>query len=447
MGSEVHQVCSPEKMERRMKINAQISSLAPPDCGARASRPPGGQDGRAPRLALALLLLAGLFASPALAQQKPPPDEVGELKKKVIAQDALIKELLEWKKKVETAAPPAARDGEVEPGPEVRPRFPDTQFHGFGDVTYHASDRKREKNAFAIGQLDLFLTSRLSENVSVLAETVIESEESNEFVVEIERLALQYSFNEYFNVAMGRYHTAIGYYNTAYHHGQWFQTAVGRPTAFAFEDDGGILPIHNVGLSVNGSIPSGKLGLHYIAEVGNGRDYNPGHAPVLNISDNDNNKAVNLALFMRPDALPGFQAGVSVYHDRLTLDGKPRVDQFIFAGHAIYKTPAFEWLNEAVLMRHDPSGRGAASYTSSFYTQIGRQFGAFRPYFRYQYLHAPSADPVLQPLGVMGLQHGPAVGVRYDFTDYAALKVQFNHTFHQKQDAVNELTVQAAFTF
>jgi len=36
-----------------------------------------------------------------------------------------------------------------------------------------------------------------------------------------------------------RYHTAIGYYNTAYHHSTWFQTTTGRPFLFEFEDKGG----------------------------------------------------------------------------------------------------------------------------------------------------------------------------------------------------------------
>src|SRR5207247_10157642 len=49
------------------------------------------------------------------------------------------------------------------------------------------------------------------------------------------------------------------------------QTTIDRPFIFAFEDEGGILPVHNVGLSASGQIPSGRLGLRYIAEIGNGR--------------------------------------------------------------------------------------------------------------------------------------------------------------------------------
>jgi len=45
----------------------------------------------------------------------------------------------------------------------------------------------------------------------------------------------------------------------------------GAPLSLSIEDRGGILPVHTVGASASGLIPSGHLGLHYVAEVGNGR--------------------------------------------------------------------------------------------------------------------------------------------------------------------------------
>jgi hypothetical protein len=156
---------------------------------------------------------------------------------------------------------------------------------------------------------------------------------------------------------------------------------------------------------------------------------------------------MNVAIFARPDWLSGLQAGFSGYHDRLTLKDQPRVDQFVFAGHAIYNTPKLEWLNEAALLRHDPRGGDDARYTSGFYTQVARRFGAFTPYLRYEYLHAPGHDPVLSPLEVSGVRHGPSFGLRWDFTDYAALKMQFDHTVNRHRDSLNEFTLQPAFPF
>ncbi len=144
------------------------------------------------------------------------------------------------------------------------------QFHGFSDVDYRADSPKGDTNTFFLGQFNLFITSKLSDHINFLAETVVEADSQNNMGIDLERLLLIYSASDYFTLSAGRSHTAIGWYNTAYHHSTWMQTAVGRPFLFEFEDNGGILPIHNVGLSAIGRIPSGSLGLHYVAEIGNG---------------------------------------------------------------------------------------------------------------------------------------------------------------------------------
>src|SRR4029077_15819294 len=99
------------------------------------------------------------------------------------------------------------------------------RIRGFGDVNLHGGDQRRTTTSFALGQVDLFVTSDVSEKFKFLSEIVFEADPTNSFGVDIERLLLQYSPNDYFNLSAGRFHTAIGYYNTAYHHSTWLQTA------------------------------------------------------------------------------------------------------------------------------------------------------------------------------------------------------------------------------
>lgn len=322
--------------------------------------------------------------------------------------------------------------------------LPSLNIRGFTDLSFRASDLKGETNSFVLGQFDLFITSRLTDKLSMLSEVVIENGQDNRFAIDIERLLLQYSPRDYFNLSIGRYHTAIGYYNTAYHHGVWFETATGRPFIFNFEDQGGILPIHNVGLSANGRIPSGSLRLGYIAEVGNGRrSLQPTDEPVQNVVDQDNGKAVNLGLITRPDWLPGLQAGISVYRDRLQREGGPKVYQTITAVHVVYQNPKFEFLNEVILVRDAPKGMTAFN-TPAFYSQISKQFGAIRPYFRYDYLNAAYSDPVI---GSMGRREGPVIGVRYDVSEFAAFKAEYQRIERRHRNTENAMTLQVAFTF
>src|SRR6516225_1662775 len=193
------------------------------------------------------------------------------------------------------------------------------QIRGFADTDLTGSTQKGFHTSFSLGQVNLFITSDLSDKLKFLSEVVFEAGPDNVFGVDIERLLLTYKFNKYLNLAVGRYHTSIGYYNTAYHHSTWLQTATGRPFLFRFEDQGGILPIHNVGATLSGQIPSGRLGLHYVAEVGNGRaTSSPLSEPVQNEVDENTHKAFNFQIFARPEALPGLQTGFSVYTDLLT---------------------------------------------------------------------------------------------------------------------------------
>jgi hypothetical protein len=360
----------------------------------------------------------------------------------------------------QTTVPPVA-EPETEPEPErPEPERMDLgktlmRIRGFGDVTLHGSDQKTaiqnptplnaSNTSFSMGQLNLFITSDISDKFSYLSEIVFEAGEDNVFGVDVERMLLQYSQSDYLKIAIGRYHTAIGYYNTAYHHSTWLQTATGRPFLFQFEDSGGILPIHNVGVSVSGLIPSGPLGLHYVAEVGNGRaSRSPASEPVQNVVDENNGKAVNLALFARPEAIRGLQLGFSVYHDGLQPANGPHIGELIFDAHAVMERPSFEWLNEALLIRHAQQGVSHVYDTPGFYTQISKRFGSYRPYFRYQYVNESDSEPMFPDVG---LQYGPSIGLRYDASEAVAVKFQYDHTSYRHQQPVNGLAAQVGFTF
>lgn len=320
------------------------------------------------------------------------------------------------------------------------------RIRGFGDVNLVGSDLKGSTTSFALGQVNLFITSDLSEKFKFLSEVVFEAGSDNVFGVDIERFLLTYDFKDYLNLAVGRYHTAVGYYNTAYHHSTWLQTATGRPFLFHFEDDGGILPIHNVGAQVFGKIPSGKLGLHYIVEVGNGRaSSGPDSEAVQNVIDENNHKAVNVQVFARPEPVPGLQTGVSVYRDLLTPKDAPSVGETIVDGYVVYNGRLFQWLNEGLLLREAPHGTTRTYNIPGFYTQVSRKFKLWTPYFRYQYVNAPLNGPVFYTN--VGLQYGPSVGIRYDISDFVAWKLQYDYTSLKNGQSYQTLTLQAGFTF
>src|SRR6185436_4288695 len=157
-------------------------------------------------------------------------------------------------------APP---DHQTHEGPPVSEVF----IRAFGSINWGATNEHGVPNSFALGQFALLATSTLSDHFSVLVEVVLEGSQTTEVVTDLERLQITYRLNDHLRVSAGRYHTAIGYYNTAFHHGAFFETATGRPRVFEFEDEGGVLPVHEVGITSTGSIPGTGSQLFYVAEV------------------------------------------------------------------------------------------------------------------------------------------------------------------------------------
>lgn len=306
-------------------------------------------------------------------------------------------------------------------------------------------DVPKVHNTFQFGEFDLFLSSRLSQKVSFVSEIVYGSDATNVWGLDIERLQVSYKVNPYFQVSGGRYHTSIGYYNTAFHHGTWFQTATGRPFMYYFEDSGGILPVHGVGVSATGLVPGTEsLGLHWVAEVSNGRSSEADVQPVQNFLSDRNHKAFNVAGYVKPLLLAGWQIGGSYYRDRLVPVGVPHLDQSIGSIYAVYNNGTWELLNEAVVVANHQDFSGKTFHSPLMYAQISRKFGVYRPYFRFQYLNIPNNDPINI---FTGRYEGPSAGLRMDFTEFVALKVQYNRIFLRNATALNGVGMQMAFTF
>jgi hypothetical protein len=146
---------------------------------------------------------------------------------------------------------------------------------------------------------------------------VIGEGDAQSFRVSMDRLLLKYDWNEHLQASFGRYHTAIGYYNIAFHSGKWLQTATDRPFAMQFADDGGLLPTQAIGFELTGKIPSGKFGAHYRFEYGSSDTIRPELDRPAEVDENNGNH-LRVGTFFRPDWARGLQIGASYYHNRIS---------------------------------------------------------------------------------------------------------------------------------
>lgn len=426
---------------------------------------------RRPLFFIAVFCFAAGFVR---AQDAPAPDEKEQIKALLARVELLEKQVAELKAtqvaSAASAGPSSSATTKPAPSPEPPARqaapmpehggqipqevrqlethYPSLQIRGFADADFSATDQKGTTSGFNLGQFDLHLASALSQKISYFAEITVNAH-PQDYTIEMERSFIRYDYNDFFKISFGRFHTPIGYWNTAFHHGAWLQTTIDRP--FMVMVGGTFTPLHFVGALAEGRIPSGGLGLGYNVGIGNGRGSNiarPGDAGDIN-----NNRAWVAKLFARPGKSYGLELGASIYRDKITL---PTADfrEWISTAYLVWTKGAPEFLAEFDNVNHRSIATNAVANSDAMYAQFGYRLPWFertlKPYYRFEYTHMPLSEQVFtyQP------QVESLVGLRYDISSFAAFKSEYRYSAshlaqggHPAMPAVNGLFFQTAFTF
>jgi hypothetical protein len=356
-----------------------------------------------------------------------------------------------------TPLPVKADDSSHDPGcdpltgqPGIAPQL---TLHGFSDVTASAMRTQfgslpaSRSASFALGQLDFYLVSRLAENLSFLSECVAELGDDGQPHFEAERMFVKYAWSDGLRLAAGRTHTAIGFWNEAYHHGTLLQPTVERPEELKFEDDGGILPVHSVGIELSGQLRADEWGLAYTGNVANGRGAT--RDEVQGTHDENNNKALALRLEVSHDAENHVTFGPLVYHDRIPFDPTTgrveQLEELITGGFVHAKGQRIELLAEAFDIRH----RGLVSRDlyehRAWYSVVSFKAGGdFKPYAGYERIDFQSGDPFYAPNDA-DLDRATA-GIRWDVSSFNAVKLEYRHDRRPGEHTDGALA-QTSFSF
>jgi hypothetical protein len=334
------------------------------------------------------------------------------------------------------------------------PAAAQVSLNAYGDINYVVERSQQTTNSFQMPRLELFPTAT-QDRLSFLTEIMFEVDEQNNFVVDVERTEVAYLFSDYFRVKFGRFHTAIGYYNDAYHHGRYFQMTVDRPEMVRFEDEGGLLPAHSVGVHVDGLLPLGPLGsVRYDIDGANGRG--PVPDSVTNAVDPNNQKAFNLRLRFEPSFPDGLMLGGNVYVDKIhASQPEPSaapvdVDEVILGAHLAYLENYVHLIAEYLRIQHKFFNR--TGITQGAFGELGYTFGIVTPYARVQWVKFPAEadiDPflagnVLVPRGSFVATVG---GFRINVSDYLAVKLEGGYTKLDSGGNIKTGALQCAFAF
>ncbi|MDB2426153.1 hypothetical protein N9W41_01260 [bacterium] len=321
----------------------------------------------------------------------------------------------------------------------------DLRFGGFSEITYKATDSaSSNENTFSQGGIDLYMTKSLDAKTNILAEVVFEISGENEAILDPERIWIQHEINNWFKVKAGRVHTALGYWNETFHHGSWLQTSASRPNLLSFEDDGGLLPVHSIGLEFRGSGAMGSNELGYVVDFGNGRGDNPD--PPQTGQDTDRSKALSALVYYDMKNI-GLRVGAVFHSDNVELasdfnhDGDEATAGVARAGfvetiagaHMVWTGGNTELLIEGFSVKHDydeaeaiVTAQGETDNTiTAYYAQLSHKMGKWTPYVRMDSISSDENGDIYLGYTADTDKTVNILGARYDLTYTSAVKFEY----------------------
>jgi hypothetical protein len=308
--------------------------------------------------------------------------------------------------------------------------------HGFADVNLGNHNLYFPYfHGLNVGSLDFYLTPKLGDRVVSLAELIFETGPDGGVGTDLERFQIGYQFNDRATVWAGRFHTPYGYVNTALHHGVWLADALRRPKFVNFEDKGGVMPAHTVGLWLTGSQHMGEGKLLYDLYAGNAQKIEGGVVDMQN-GGNDHGAAIAGARLSYQFGGPadGLTVGVNGFIDKVnsdhTLNDMTVATRLNMAGaYAVYDTDQWEHIVEIYLFRDtNLNGSPTVHNSNAWFAQLAYRTHWGLPYIRYERASLDQADSYFSDQTFGASYYRGAFGIRFDINAKSALKFELAHT-------------------
>lgn len=339
----------------------------------------------------------------------------------------------------------------------ARPADNGVPLHGFLDVSWAKSGRNAPAgtaDGLRLGTFDLYLTPQLSDRVKALVELAFETDEDGSLATDLERLQLGYMFNDALTLWGGRFHTPYGYWNTAYHHGAQIQTSITRPRFLAFEDQGGILPAHSVGLWGTGRWRTELGRWSYDVYAVNGDKIDNG---VLNFNaggDDNTGMGTGLNLSLSPAAVPGLTLGLHALRQRvegtssLGATGRSRLQTW--GTYTYFESERWEVLGEYYRFNNTDLDQATRHNSWAGYVQAG--FHLDERWTTYARAERTSLNPLDPYFALQDSGHSyrrQVGGVRFEVDPRTALKLELDRMNDEANPlgAFNTVRAQYAVRF
>ena len=327
--------------------------------------------------------------------------------------------------------------------------------HGFADVGVGTRNPiNPDLKGFYVGNLDFYLTPHLGDRTRALFELNTEVGSDGSVSVDMERAQIGYQFSDQLTLWLGRFHTPYGYVNTSLHHGAWVNNTLRRPKFLQFEDNGGIMPAHTVGLWATGALRADTGRVVYDAYIGNSQHIVDGVLDMQNAGTSNGQLmgGGRLGYQFEGSYTEGLTLGLHALTARV-LDENPPYSTtrlLVYGGYAVYDTDRWENIAELYLFNNQDESLGTGTHHSTAgFVQFGYRTAWGTPYARYERAALSQSDPYFYEQTSGGSYWRGALGVRFDIDLKSAIKLELADTsFTDRNDyQYGEGLVQYAIRF
>ena len=326
--------------------------------------------------------------------------------------------------------------------------------HGFADVgsAWSGSDDPNRQRGFNVGNIDFYLTPKFGD-VRSLVELVFEVDGAGGIATDLERVQVGLPTGDRSVLWIGRFHTPYGHWHTGFHHGAQLQTSINRPRFLDFEDKGGMLPSHAVGVWWNGNQPNGDGRIHYNAYLANGDQIATApDAKTLSFNaagDENNGKLIGGSMAYELNS--GLEIGVHAYHDTVntylngdisTLINRNQVGMagaFLDYDDDTWEIMAewYHFANKTEKLAASAPGSEGSHGSDLWFAQTGYRFNNWLGFARVEQARLDANDAYFNSMDSGQPYQRAALGLRYNWNLKTALKMELTHTREAPNDQLD----------
>lgn len=295
-------------------------------------------------------------------------------------------------------------------------------------------------------ELDIFYSID-HERLRFLAEFLLRDDEQ-----EMERLQLGWLLHPAATLWFGRFHSPLGFWNSEHHHGAYMQTTISRPSILAFEDEGGVLPTHILGVLVEGASEAKFGDFNYALGFGRGPVLENGLEPVDILNPHNTGKLTfsGKLSYRREDG--GGEIGAFAGHTRIPIDSSRGWDESRQSVVGVFyniETERLRFVGELFLVDNQLDGPGVSSRTAFSAIYLQPEYKMSSDWTIFSRLEATGShhnDPYLN-LYPEYVTSRIIAGSRIASARNQALKFEVSHNERQDGAAFNQLSLQWSMVY